>query len=379
MPSLHPALRAGRALAAPSSVALALISGLPLAIPLAAPASAHALLERKEASPNAAYRGVVQIMHGCEGRPTTRVSVTIPEGVTGAKPMPKPGWTIATTRSAYAKSYPSFHGPVSEGVTTITWSGGSLPDDQVDEFTFFARISDAFEPGTTIHFPVEQDCQGNGQEGGQEGGQENDNGGGYRWSEIPAQGQDPRALKSPAPGVRIVAAKPAVAEAKPAATEAKPAAADAKPAVADANPAASAPAAAGPLAIEGPWLRATPGGAKVAGGYVTLRNTGTEPDRLIGAAIPQAGRGEIHSMSTENGVVKMAPVTGGLVLAPGGSVTLKPGGYHLMFLELKEGLRAGESVAGTLTFERAGTVPVTFSVAPIGATAPEAGGHAHHH
>lgn len=182
-------------------------------------AAAHAVLERKEASPNASYRGVVQIMHGCDGRPTTRVSVTIPEGVTGAKPMPKPGWEIATVKSAYARSYPSFHGQVSEGVTRITWSGGSLPDDQVDEFTFFARVSDSFAPGATIYFPVEQDCSE----------------GGYRWSEIPAEGQDAKALKAPAPAVRIVAAKAA--------------------AQAPAAPAAKA----GAIAIEGPWLRATPG------------------------------------------------------------------------------------------------------------------------
>ncbi|ACS39128.1 MULTISPECIES: DUF1775 domain-containing protein [Methylorubrum] len=328
------------------------------------PASAHAVLERKEAAPNAAYRGVVQIMHGCDGRPTTRISVTIPEGVTGAKPMPKPGWTIETVKSAYARSYPSFHGQVSEGVTKITWSGGSLPDEQIDEFTFFARISDAFAPGATIYFPVEQDCTE----------------GSYRWSDVPAENGNAQALKAPAPAVRIMAAK---------GTATQGTAAQATAAQAPATPAAKA----GAIAIETPWLRATPGGAKVAGGYVTLRNTGTEPDRLTGAAIPQAGRAEIHSMTTEGGVMKMAPVEGGLALAPGAGVALKPGGYHLMFLDLKDGLKAGETVAGTLTFERAGTVPVTFTVAPIGAqgpdrqgpggqgpgAAPEADGHKHHH
>lgn len=325
---------------------------------LASAAQAHAVLERKQAAPGTSYRGVVQIMHGCDGHATTRVSVSIPEGVTGAKPMPKPGWTIATTRSAYAKPYPSFHGTVSEGVTTITWSGGSLPDDQVDEFTFFARVSDAFAPGATIYFPVEQDCTE----------------GSYRWSEVPAQGEAARALKTPAPSVRIVAAGTGAAAPAPAKVEVE--------------------TRAGALAIETPWLRATPGGAKVAGGYVTVRNTGAEPDRLTGATIARAGRGEIHTMSTENGVMKMAPVEGGLTIAPGESVALKPGGLHLMFLDLTDGLRAGESVPGTLTFERAGTVPVTFTVAPIGAqgpttqaptaqapgaAAPEAGGHAHHH
>lgn len=307
-------------------------------------ALAHATLERKEASPNASYRGVVQIMHGCDGQPTTRVSVTIPEGVIGAKPMPKPGWQIATARGAYAKSYPSHHGAVAEGVKTITWSGGSLDDDRVDEFTFFARITDAFAPGSTVYFPVEQDCAT----------------GGYRWSEIPAEGQAARGLKSPAPGVRVVAAAQKTAD--------------------------SAVRKAGDLAIETPWMRATPGGAKVAGGYVRITNTGGQADRLTGASIPLSGRGEIHSMSMEGGVMRMAPVEGGLAIEPGQTIELKPGGYHLMFLDLTSGPKAGEAVTGTLTFERAGTVPVTFTVAPIGAQSPTgpaapaapAGGHHHH-
>ena len=151
-----------------------------------------------------------------------------------------------------------------------------------------------------------------------------------------------------------------------------------------ATTASAAPVKAGDLSIDTPWLRATPNGARVAGGYVVVTNTGTQPDRLVGAAIPGAARGEVHSMSMEGGVMRMAPVEGGLPIAPGASVTLKPGGNHLMFLDLGDGLKAGASVAGTLLFERAGTVPVTFQVAPIGATsptgtvAPEAGAHHHH-
>lgn len=301
-------------------------------------ALAHAALERKEASPNAAYRGVVQIMHGCDGTPTTRVSITIPEGIVGAKPMPKPGWQVATEKGAYARAYQSFHGTVSEGVKTITWSGGSLPDDQIDEFTFFARVSDAFQPGSTVYFPIEQDCAA----------------GSYKWTETPAAGQSARDLKSPAPGVTIVAAAQAAA----------PAPASVK---------------AGDLSIERPWLRATPAGAKVAGGYVRVTNTGKEPDRLVGATIPFAGRGVVHSMSMEGGIMKMATVEGGLAIKPGETVELKPGGYHLMFEDLTGAPKAGETVQGSLTFERAGTVPVTFTVAPIGAQAPgaAAGGHQH--
>lgn len=309
-------------------------------------ALAHAVLERKEASPNAAYRGVVQIMHGCEGAATTRVTVTIPEGVIGAKPMPKAGWQVGTTKGAYAKAYQSFHGKISEGVTAITWTGGSLGDDEVDEFTFFARISDAFAPGTTVYFPVEQECAGGGEKSG------------IDWTQIPEAGQNPHDLKTPAPGVRIVDAKIAAKVDAP-----------------------SAAIKAGDLSIETPWIRATPGGAKVAGGYVTVINSGKDADKLVGAAIPQAGRGEIHSMSMEDGVMKMAPVEGGLAIEPGASVALKPGGLHLMFLDLTNGLKAGETVQGTLEFERAGKVPVSFTVAPIGAQGPgaQAPGGEHQH
>jgi periplasmic copper chaperone A len=135
--------------------------------------------------------------------------------------------------------------------------------------------------------------------------------------------------------------------------------------------------AAGPLTIGHPWSRATPNGAKVAGGYLTVTNTGTEPDRLTGAAFGQAGRAELHSMSTENGVMKMAPVEGGLAIKPGETLTLAPGGYHLMFLDLKAPLKQGDAVAGSLTFEKTGTVPVSFEVEAIAARAP--GGEAKNH
>lgn len=307
-----------------------------------APAAAHAVLERKEAAANAWYRGIVQITHGCDGAPTTRVSVTIPEGVVGAKPMPKPGWEVTTTRGPYAKTYPHYHGTVSEGVKTITWSGGSLPDDHVDEFIFFARISDAFAPGAAVYFPIQQDCAK----------------GHHSWSEIPAPGQDGRGLKSPAPSLRITAAQ--------------------------FGPVEAAPVRSGDLIIRTPWLRATPTGAKVAGGYVTVTNAGREADTLIGASMALAGRGEIHSMSMENGIAKMAPVEGGLTIEPGTRVVLKPGDLHLMFLDLREAPKAGATVSGTLDFKRAGPVPVTFTIAPIGAVAPNDAsasgrdGHGHH-
>ncbi len=317
-------------------------AGLAAALSLAAaPALAHAVLAVTQASPNQTYRGVVQIGHGCDGRATKSVTVTIPEGVIAAKPMPKAGWELATAKGPYARAYPSYHGTVAEGVKTITWTG-ALPDDQYDEFVFQARLTDAVAPGGTVYFPVRQDCDGAVAD----------------WREIPAAGQSARDLKSPAPGVRIVAAATAAPAAAPAASPAT--------------------IKAGDLAITAPWIRATPGGAKVAGGYLEVTNTGKEPDRLLSASIPLAARGEVHQMAMDKGVAKMAPVEGGLVVKPGETVALKPGGYHLMFLDLKGPAKAGETLEGTLTFERAGTVPVRFAVGAIGASAPEAGGHHHH-
>ncbi|MDB5558490.1 MAG: hypothetical protein JWQ36_1424, partial [Enterovirga sp.] len=164
---------------------------------LAPPAFAHAVLATREAEPNATYRAVVQITHGCNGSPTRTVRVTVPDGVIAARPMPKPGWTLATSKGPYGKGY-SYHGAtLAEGVKEITWSGGSLPDDQFDEFTFTARITEDIRPGATLRFPTVQECET----------------GELRWVEIPAEGQDPHALKSPAPGVRIVAAAAAQAQA----------------------------------------------------------------------------------------------------------------------------------------------------------------------
>lgn len=134
---------------------------------------------------------------------------------------------------------------------------------------------------------------------------------------------------------------------------------------------------AGALVIEQPWIRATPGGAKVAGGYVRITNTGTEPDRLLATSIPFAARGEVHEMSNDGGVMKMRELEGGIALAPGRTVELKPGGLHLMFVGLTGAPKQGESVRGTLTFEKAGTVDVVFAVAPIGAPGPAAASHAH--
>jgi copper(I)-binding protein len=139
-------------------------------------------------------------------------------------------------------------------------------------------------------------------------------------------------------------------------------------AVAMARPAAAADVMAGNLKISAPWARATPKGASVGGGYLSITNNGDTPDRLLGGSTGVSKGFEIHSMTMDNGVMKMRPVTGGLEIKPGQTVELKPGGYHVMFVGLKHGLRQGDHVNATLNFEKAGKVDVEFTVESIGAT-----------
>ena len=129
---------------------------------------------------------------------------------------------------------------------------------------------------------------------------------------------------------------------------------------------------AGGLVVSQPWARATPPGASVGGGYATIRNTGPEPDRLVGFASPLAERGEVHEMSVESGIMRMRPMPV-VEVKPGESLVLKPGGLHLMFMELRAPLRQGEPVKGVLRFERAGPIEVEFGVARPGAPGPEDG------
>ena len=130
---------------------------------------------------------------------------------------------------------------------------------------------------------------------------------------------------------------------------------------------AARPALAGDIEVQHPWLRATPKGAAVAGGYATILNHGSAPDRLVGASLAVAPDGQVHEMSMTNGVMHMERLADGLAIAPGATVALTPGGDHLMFEKPSAPLKQGQSVAGSLTFAKAGKVAVTFAVGGIGA------------
>jgi len=137
-------------------------------------------------------------------------------------------------------------------------------------------------------------------------------------------------------------------------------------------PAQAADYDVGPIHIATPWARATPKGASAGAGYMTVTNKGTAPDRVSCVSDDASAQCQIHSMTMDNGVMKMRPVEGGLEINPGETVTLAPGGFHIMFLDLQHPLEQGQSVKVTLKFDHAGTVDVEYPIAAIGAPVPGA-------
>lgn len=169
-----------------------------LLIPLAAAvlgacgaASAHVVLEYQVAPADAPYKATFKVGHGCGQSPTRQVSVLIPPGVTGAKPMPKPGWALEVQRGKLDKPLTSHGRTVTEDVVRVTWTARTaddmLPDGHYDEFVLVARTP--AQPGT-VYWPVHQVCE-NGR---------ND------WVEVPRDGRKLPDLKSPAAALEILPA-----------------------------------------------------------------------------------------------------------------------------------------------------------------------------
>jgi uncharacterized protein YcnI/copper(I)-binding protein len=296
-------------------------------------ASAHVVLEAKQAALGAGYKAVFGIPHGCEGSPTTEVRVDIPEGVIAVKPMPKPGWTLSLEKGAYARTYKFYHGEMkSDGVQHVTWSGGSLPDEYFDQFVLSTFIAGELAADGTLYFPVTQKCA-NGEQ--------------QSWSQIPADGQDAHSLEHPAPQLLLIAGEEQHHHM-----------------MHDAAP-------AGGIAIEAPWTRpvATAGG--VGAGYLKIINNGSEPDVLLGGSSDTAARVEVHETSIgEDGVASMRKLDA-VEIKPGESVELKPAGMHLMLIGLKAPLKESDTLKVKLNFKKAGAVDVAFAVkASGGATMP---------
>jgi periplasmic copper chaperone A len=120
--------------------------------------------------------------------------------------------------------------------------------------------------------------------------------------------------------------------------------------------------------VERPWARATPAGAMTGAVYMTLANETGAADRLTAASSDVAARVQIHEMAVVNGVMQMRELANGLAIPASGSVTLKPGSYHVMLIGLKKPLVAGQTLPLTLTFAKAGTISITVPIQPVGAT-----------
>lgn len=132
-------------------------------------------------------------------------------------------------------------------------------------------------------------------------------------------------------------------------------------------------ASTGSLQVENGWMRATAPGQSVGGGFLTVNNQGAD-DRLVGASSPASASVELHTMSMDNNVMRMREVPDVEVPA-GKKLELQPGSLHLMFIDLKAPLKAGEAIPLNLRFEKAGEVSVSLRVEAMGA---KKAGHAGH-
>lgn len=165
------------------------LAALTAILAVASAADAHITLEQSQALSGKAYKAVLRVGHGCDGDSTVKIRVKIPEGMLSAKPMPKPGWSTEKVHAAYEQSYDLHGKPVKEGVQEIVWSGGSLADDDYDEFVFRATVAKEVPVGTKMYVPVVQECT---------------NGAVERWIEIPAAGKSSDDYESPAPYFEVV-------------------------------------------------------------------------------------------------------------------------------------------------------------------------------
>ncbi|OAP42539.1 hypothetical protein AU381_15245 [Sinorhizobium glycinis] len=316
-----------------------LTAGLTLAA--ASMAHAHATFEVDSTPTEKTFKAILQVPHGCDGKPTTEVQVKLPEGFVFAKPQPKRGWELEIIKGDYQKTYDNHGTKVSSGPVEIRWKGGNLPDEHYDTFVIRGKVS-GFDKETVLAFPATQLCGSAAK---------------VVWDEVPAEGQDAHALEHPAPTLTVTLSTTEDAHGGH-----------------GAHHAATGSVETGDLEISGGSAKAMLPGAKVGGGGFVIKNTGSADDRLVAVESPAAGRVELHEMAMENDVMKMRKLGDGIAIPAGETVELKGGALHLMFMEVRKPFVAGDAVPVTLTFEKAGKIDY---VLPVGAAGGEAAGHKH--
>ncbi|MGL4406009.1 MAG: copper chaperone PCu(A)C [Notoacmeibacter sp.] len=122
------------------------------------------------------------------------------------------------------------------------------------------------------------------------------------------------------------------------------------------------PVVLGDITIEGYWVRAMLPGQPVAGGFLKLTNKGGTDDRLVSASSPKSARMELHEMAMKGDVMEMREIAGGIIVPAGQTVELAPGGLHVMFFDIAETFKDGDTVPVTLTFEKAGEIELMLPV-----------------
>lgn len=126
------------------------------------------------------------------------------------------------------------------------------------------------------------------------------------------------------------------------------------------------------LTLSDAWVRSSVPGQVNGAGYVKIQNKGSSSDRLLSATSTAAATVELHTVLTENGVAKMREING-LDIPAGKTISMAPGGYHVMFLQIKEPFKEGNVIPVTLKFEKAGEVKVDFVAKPAAYNPANAG------
>lgn len=317
-----------------------------LASSAATAALAHATFANGEVKPEGYVAAVLQVPHGCDGKATNEVQIKLPEGFISAKPMPKAGWELEVITGDYKKSYDNHGKAITSGAVEIRWKNGDLPDGFYDTFTVYGKVS-GVEGGSALPFVTTQLCGTDGK---------------VAWDQVAPAGTDPHSLKSPAPVLKVAAADDTQGGQHMMHGNMHGNMQGAGMAVTD--PGGMEPAKIGDVELTGGFTKAMLPGQPVGGGFVTIHNTGAADDRLISAESPSAGRVELHEMVMQNDVMKMRQLNDGIPVPAGTTVELKPGGLHLMFMDVKKPFVEGETVDLKLTFEKAGTVDLVLPIGP---------------
>ena len=157
-------------------------------------AFSHVLLHEQAARVNTSYRAVFRVSHGCNGSPTTALTIALPAGFRGAKPMPHASWQVVATTEQLTQPYKSHGKDILQDVTAVTWTANSkadaLPDSHYDEFVLRGSLPEQAGP---LWFKIWQRCEI----------------GATHWIEIPASGTSTQGLTSPAALLEVIPSGPA--------------------------------------------------------------------------------------------------------------------------------------------------------------------------